>query len=327
MMRSITLAVLLILVSLISACERYPSIQTQAAGVTPILPGFPDCNQAELISETIPTGTSFQAGEKFDKTWVIRNTGPCNWNYQYSLAYYDGTGMGESTSRVFTENLPSETVIRPGETATITLNLQAPFSQGRQVGHWKLRDPAGILFMPYNVDRNQLSVDIEVIGTVYSFVDNLCQAAWSLSNLAIDCPVIDDSVGYELGVENFPSFEGGSIDNEPAISILLPAEKGSTLTATYPEMVIRQGDHLHLTTACANETPQCDLTFKVIALTENNSVVLGEWHEISDGVMQSIDMELMDLTNKSVQFVFSLSSNGAIEGNRGLWFFPVLLPY
>jgi hypothetical protein len=327
MIRSFTLTVLLILVLLFSACNSHPSLQTQAAGATPVLPGFPNCNQAELISETIPAGTSFQAGEKFNKTWVIRNTGPCNWNYQYSLAYYDGKGMGESTSRVFTENLPSETVIRPGETATITLNLQAPFSRGRQVGYWKLRDPAGMLFMPNNVNQNQLSVDIEVIGTVYSFADNLCKAAWSLSNRAIDCPGIDASMGYELVVDYFPSFEGGSIDNEPAISILLPAEKGSTLTATYPAMIIQPGDHLHLTTACANETPQCDLTFKVIAFAENKSVILGEWHEISDGVMQSIDLELMDLANKSVQFIFSLTSNGAIEGNRGLWFFPVLLPY
>jgi hypothetical protein len=327
MKRSITLIVLLILIAFISACESQPQAQTPAGSTTPILPNFPDCNQAELISETIPAGTRFQAGEKFDKTWVIRNAGPCNWNYQYSLAYYDGTAMGESTSRVFTENMPSETVIRPGETATVTLNLQAPFFQGRQVGYWKLRDPAGMLFMPFNVNQNKLRVDIEVVGTVYSFADNLCQAAWNLNNQPIDCPVINDSVAYKLSVEHFPSFEGGSIDNEPAISILLPTKEGSTLTATYPAMLIRHGDHLHLTTACANEAPQCDLTFKVIALTGSNSFVLGEWHEISDGMMQSIDLELLNFVDKSVQFVFTLSSNGSIEGNRGLWFFPVLLPY
>jgi len=291
------------------------------------LPDVPDCDQAELISETTPSGTSFNAGEKFDKTWVIRNTSPCNWNYQYSLAYYNGKGMGESTSRVFTENMPAETVIPPGETATITLNLRAPFSPGRQVGYWKLRDPAGMLFVPSNVHQDPLSVDIEVVGTIYSFADDYCQAVWTLDNQSIECPTIGGGINYELGVENFPSFEGGSLDNEPAISIRLPAVKGSTMTATYPVIFIRNGDHLHFTTACANETPQCDLNFQVTVLTEGNSIVLGEWHEISDGMMQSIDLELSNLVDESVRFQFSLSSNGAIEGNRGLWFFPVLLPY
>jgi hypothetical protein len=40
-----------------------------------------------------------------------------------------------------------------------------------------------------------------------------------------------------------------------------------------------------------------------------------------------VDQELSNLADKSVQFSFTLRSNGAIEGNRGLWFFPVLLPY
>ena len=47
-----------------------------------------------------------------------------------------------------------------------------------------------------------------------------------------------------------------------------------SLRATFPAMVIRQGDHLHLTTACANDTPQCDLTFKVTALTEAGNYIL-----------------------------------------------------
>jgi Ig-like domain from next to BRCA1 gene len=327
MKRLITLTIPLILFTLASACGSHPPSQTPAGTITSDLPNLPDCDRAELVSETIPPGTSFIAGEKFDKTWVIKNASTCNWDYQYYLVYYSGTGMGETTSRVFTENRAPETVIPPGETATITLNLQAPFSPGRQVGYWKLRDPAGMLFMPFNVNQDQFSVDIEVVGTVYSFVDNYCQAAWRLDSQSIQCPESKDNAKYAIGVEYFPSFEGGSVDNEPAISILLPAEKNSTMTATYPAMIIRPGDHLHLTTACANGAPQCDLTFKVIALTEGTRKVLCEWHEISDGIMHPLDLELNDLADKSVQFVFSLSSNGAIEGNRGLWFFPVLLPY
>ena len=55
---------------------------------------------------------------------------------------------------LFTENMPQDAVIPPGAEVTLTLNLRAPFAAGRQVGYWKLRDPAGILFMPQNVDEN-----------------------------------------------------------------------------------------------------------------------------------------------------------------------------
>ena len=44
--------------------------------------------------------------------------------------------------------------------------------------------------MPDNVNQNALSVDIEVIGTVYSFVDNYCQAVWRLNGQDIDCPAM-----------------------------------------------------------------------------------------------------------------------------------------
>jgi hypothetical protein len=327
MMRSVSLSVLLILILLLSACESVIPLQTQADLTDQGLPDYPDCDQAELVSETIPTGTRFQAGSKFEKTWVMRNASDCDWDDQYALVYYDGDGMGESTHLGITEKMVAGTVIRPGETVTITLVLRAPFKPGRQVGYWQLRDPAGMLFSPNNVSQDYLSVDIEVIDTVYSFADNLCQAEWKLNDQPIDCPVTDSGLSYMFYEEHFPSFEGGLVDNEPAISILLPKDEFSTITATFPALTIKRGDHLHLATACGNDCPQCDLTFAVAAITDGGTVPIGEWHELSDGIMQPVDQELSNLADKSVQFSFTLRSNGAIEGNRGLWFFPVLLPY
>jgi hypothetical protein len=317
--------VITILVS--TACGQQLNSEIQPSMGTPIMPVYPDCSQAELVSETIPAGTTFHAGEKFDKTWVIRNTSPCIWNSGYSLVYYEGIGMGEDTHLPFTANMPAGGDIPPDNTITLTLNLRAPFAAGRQVGYWKLRDTAGMLFMPENVSQDALSVDIEIIGTVYSFVDNYCQADWKLNGQDIDCPAYDEAGNYALQVNSFPEFEGGNIENESAINILLPGDEGSSISATFPPLVIKKGDHLHLTTACANYTPQCDLTFEVTALTEAGNYILGEWYEVSDGNMQAIDLDISQLAEISVHFVFTLRSNGAIQGNRGLWFFPVLLPY
>ncbi|MGA9397959.1 MAG: NBR1-Ig-like domain-containing protein [Anaerolineaceae bacterium] len=309
------------------ACGQQKTVLPVSSSGTQALPILANCRQAELVDETVPPGSQYQAGEKFDKTWIIRNTSPCNWSYQFSLVYYDGIGMGASASRVFTENMPADAVIRPGETATLTLNLRAPFAPGRQVGYWKLRDPSGMLFMPSNSNQESLSVDIIVVGTVYSFADNLCQAAWTLDGQTIDCPLSGADETLNLSIDNFPHFETGAVENEPAIRVMLPGKEGSALTATFPVMLISKGDHLHVITACAYDTPQCDLIFEISYLSDAGSGILGEWHEIYDNQIQTVDLQLSDLTGKQVQFVFSVRSNGTFEINRGYWFFPILLPY
>ncbi len=220
---------LIIIALTVTACGSRYNALPPASMATPVFPTFPDCKQAELVSETIPAGTKFQAGKKFDKTWVIRNTSPCNWDSDYSLVYYEGVGMGESTHLLFTANLPQDAIIPPGTEVTLTLNLRAPFAAGRQVGYWKLRDSAGILFMPQNVGENAFSVDIEVIGTVYSFVENLCQAAWTLNGQGVSCPAYADTSTYILLVNSFPVFEGHNAENEPSIEISPSDDEGSTI--------------------------------------------------------------------------------------------------
>jgi hypothetical protein len=319
------LTIIMVLIS--TACGKQIGQLPVDSATPPVLPTFPNCMQAELVSETIPVGTKFQAGVKFDKTWVIRNVSPCYWDSDYSLVYYAGDGMGESTHLLFTANLPQGAIIPPGAEATLTLNLRAPFAAGRQVGYWKLRDSAGILFMPVNVKENAFRVDIEIIGTVYSFVDNLCQATWSLNGQKVDCPAYDDSGTYRLLVNSFPVFEGQNAENEPSIELSPSNDEGSTIIGTFPPLVIQSGDHLHLGTGCVDDTPQCDLNFTVTTKTDSGSTIIGEWREISDGSMQSIDLDLSLLQNQLVQFVFTVRSNGAIQSNRGFWFFPILLPY
>jgi len=310
-----------------SACGQQNSLLNPSGSAGPVLPEFPNCRQVELVSETIPAGSTFQAGVLFEKVWVIRNTSPCNWSNKYSLVYYQGDGMGESTHLRFRSTSPGSIIISPGDIVTLTLNLRAPYAEGRQVGYWKLRDPNGILFVPDNLSENTLTVDLEIVGTVYSFVDNLCQAVWTLDGQKVACPTNSGAELYSLQAISFPMFEGHIPENENSIEILLPEREGSVMIGVFPASVIRAGDHLHLGTGCGDDAPQCDLTYEVIALTENNRTVIGAWHEVSDGILQTVNLDLSGLADQSVQFIFSLRSNTATQENRGFWFFPILLPY
>jgi len=90
------------------------------------------CNRSKFVSETIPDNTVFEPGEKFDKTWTIRNAGTCDWTTDYTFEFTQGTRMGGVSSM----NIPS--VIEPNETITFKLNLTAPDDPGTYTGRWQI---------------------------------------------------------------------------------------------------------------------------------------------------------------------------------------------
>ena len=83
---------------------------------------------------TIPDNTQIRAGEKFTKTWRLKNTGTCIWNQRYALVFVGGDRMGA----VITTPL-SETP--PGATLEISVELTAPTADGFYTGLFELRNP------------------------------------------------------------------------------------------------------------------------------------------------------------------------------------------
>ena len=88
---------------------------------------------------TILDGTVKQAGEKFLKTWRIRNTGTRAWGQGYVLAYFKDEQMGGPAG------VPVP-LVQPGEVADISVELAAPLTPGPHRSTWKLRSPQGQLF-------------------------------------------------------------------------------------------------------------------------------------------------------------------------------------
>ena len=95
------------------------------------------CNSSKFVSETIPDGTVYQAGDTFTKSWTLRNAGDCDWTTDYKFVFEGGDQMNGLTSM----NLPS--VIKPGKTITLELDLTAPSTAGDYVGVWRLKAADG----------------------------------------------------------------------------------------------------------------------------------------------------------------------------------------
>jgi len=95
-----------------------------------------DCvNRAEFVSDvTIPDDTNFQPGDKFTKTWRIRNIGSCIWNMRYSLVFVKGIQMSEANSAPFPETLP-------GSTLDASIDMVAPEQGGVFTGSYQIQGP------------------------------------------------------------------------------------------------------------------------------------------------------------------------------------------
>jgi murein DD-endopeptidase MepM/ murein hydrolase activator NlpD len=101
-----------------------------------------------FVGETIPDGTVLTPGQRFVKTWRVRNTGNTVWKgYTLRFQSHDRMSGPESTP------LPELRVQQEGE---VSLELIAPSTSGRHLSYWRPHDADGKPFDYY------LFVDIQV---------------------------------------------------------------------------------------------------------------------------------------------------------------------
>jgi hypothetical protein len=97
--------------------------------------GTAGCDNSTFISETVPDGTSVDAGKKFIKTWTLMNNGTCDWTTSYKLHFLDGDQMNGADTFVSAD-------VPPGRQIEIALNLVAPTAEGTYKGRWQLENAA-----------------------------------------------------------------------------------------------------------------------------------------------------------------------------------------
>ena len=101
-------------------------------------------NMAFVGDVTIPDGYSAAPDEAMDKTWTVKNLGPCTWNQNYRLVFGwggAGTNWQNATVKVYKD-------VKPGETIDLTLTLKAPSSSGEYRAFFVLQNDKGVNFPP-----------------------------------------------------------------------------------------------------------------------------------------------------------------------------------
>lgn len=112
------------------------------------------------IDVTIPDDSLIETTQDFTKTWRLQNIGVCTWDETYSLVWFSGDQMGAPPSIPLTGTVP------PGAVIDVSVDMLAPDETGIYQSHWKVRNPAGVLFgIGPNADSS-FWVRIEVIEPI-----------------------------------------------------------------------------------------------------------------------------------------------------------------
>jgi hypothetical protein len=118
------------------AITETPTPTLSGAGIIPTSTCY---NMAFLTDVTIPDNTTMNPGEKFTKTWRVRNNGSCTWEAGFKLVFLGGEAMGGSS-------LTLEGAVNAGSEAELSVTLTAPTEAGTYRSNWIMTDFGGTYF-------------------------------------------------------------------------------------------------------------------------------------------------------------------------------------
>lgn len=278
------------------------------------------CNWAQLIEDvTIPDGSVIGPGTRFTKIWKVKNIGTCSWTRDFSVVFSDGKRMEGRNYR-----LPSR--VNPGETINISIDMQAPETEGEYTGEWLFKTAEDTRFGTGSNARNPLTIEIEVderaSGIVYDFVINYCAAEWENRSDELDCPGDEgDDAGFVIRLDD-PALES-RIENEPALWTQPEDIEDGLIQGTYPEFTVNSGDHFRATLGCLAGYERCKVMFQLKYKIGNGDVhTLESWDEVYDGNTTQVDIDLTSLAGEKVKFILVVKADGTSRDDAAFWLVP-----
>ena len=322
---------------IVNSNQPAPTIPTVTPlPVTPVqtlstLPPSTLCDRAWFVEDvTVPDGTVFAPGQKFTKTWKLRNVGNCTWTTDYSLVFSTGDQMGGAASI----NLP--TSVAPRQEIAISVDLTAPESPGNYRGYWLLKNAAGKLFgigVQWNTLANKpFWLAINVTGSPpptsangYDFAAHVCDAQWTSGAGALPC--LDQSVSNgTIMVVNNPILENNTVDSRPALLTVPQLVYNGYIQGVFPPFTVQNGDRFRSLINCEYGQKNCYVVYRLDYQVDNGPIqhfwAFGERYE---GLYYQADVDLNPLAGKNVKFILRIDANGSPTGDRALWVAPSIV--
>jgi hypothetical protein len=282
------------------------------------------CYWAQFIADvTVPDGTNFAANTAFKKTWRIKNIGTCAWNTNdVSLMFDSGEKMGAPASSALT------TLVNPGQTVDITVDMTAPSSAGHYFGYYKFKSNSGGVFGIGSTANKSFWVEIYVAGsagTGYDFVANAASATWSSGAGALTFPGTDGNAnGFGLKNDK-PKLENG-VELAQAGLLFAPNNvNNGYVQASYPAFRVQSGDRFQTTIGCESGATNCYVAYRLDYQIGSNAVkTFWTFREKYEGMSYNANLDLSSLAGQDVKFILVVSAYGSPTGDRAYWVNPII---
>lgn len=306
----------------------------QTATNTPApTPTGPPCNRLSFVKDvTVPDDAEMSPGEKFTKTWRLKNTGSCTWTSGYDLVFDHGDSMGAPPSVQITTG-----TIAPGQEVDVSVELTAPDDPGTYQGYFKLRSTEGIVF-GWGDESKPFWVKIvvkEETGLMFDFIARASDADWGsgVGNVHFSGPgdvsitfggPDTDHDGYAM-IKDGVKLENGSTSGK--VLVMHPKwENDGYIVGKFPEYTVGAGDHISGRIGfLAENDGTCGNGNAVFAIDYtigddlNTRERLASWTEKCDGSLRLIDIDLDDLKGEKVHFYLVIKANGSYQGDKAVW--------
>jgi hypothetical protein len=294
------------------------------------------CDKAQFVSDvTIPDGTVMSPGQKFTKTWSLKNVGTCAWvKGTYQIVFYSGEQMSAPASLAFAQD------VAVGQTANFTVEMTAPSTSGTFRGNWMFKNASGQLFGIGTQANRPWWVEIKVTGgptvtpggptvtpspnMAYDFATNACSGTWYTgAGQLSQCPGTDgDAKGFVLKVTN-PKLESGVTDPRPGIITFPQNVQNGYIQGFFPAFAVQNGDRFRSTINCESGATNCYVGFRLdYELSGTIRTFWGPFLERHEGKFYNVDVDLSPLAGKSVRFILTVLAAGVATGDRALWVGP-----
>lgn len=282
------------------------------------------CENAALISETVPDWTNFEPGAQIIKTWRVKNIGSCTWKPNTQLVFVSGEQLDGPAQQKIGKK------VKPGDEVSISVEMKAPINSGKYTGYWAFQTQAGTQFGLGLSTQHLLWASVNVgIPPVIKLdaIKSLSQAIVNTESGLLTCPNSSINVADLISIDNAPIFEGGMTDDEPALVMTPCNGPQGSISLRLPAFLIETGDHFESWISCLDGNKSCDLIYE-LNYTENNGLVtnLGSWVQKNDGVYEKISVDLSALAGQTVELALTVRSNNSNSvDNAGYWVTPVVI--
>ena len=264
-------------------------------------------------------------GEVFVKTWRLQNAGSCTWTSAYTLVV-DGENIFNAP---LTSPITAGSVV-PGANIDVSVTLTSPSLAGQHRGNFKLANASGQRFA-LGDGTKPFWAQVKVVvpgGIVFDFINKASQAEWK-SGLINNLNTLLVFGGDDLDPNGTAKIkEGVALENGATsgkILLTVPKhENNGVIAGTFPAYLVQAGDHLRarvgfIATGPGNTCGAGDVIFQVYYLEAGSTHPLFEWHEICDGKLGPIDIDLSSLKGKTIQIILIVKAAGPVLDDWAIW--------